>query len=281
MSIVSFKSSQIPLGSRFSRWLIIEKAPPRPASKGPRPQYLCRCECGKEQVVLGQNLLNGASRSCGCFKRERDGAARRARIHISLGQRFGRWIVVGDLERHRRSTCLCRCDCGAEEQVLAQNLLNGTSQSCGCLKAAVNARLQTRHGEHDSRLYRIWRGMRQRCGNPNIPEYRNYGGRGIRTCPEWESYPNFRAWAILAGYEEELTIERKNVDGNYEPDNCAWIPLSSQGANRRNNIRVTAWGETRCLSEWARDPRAVVSRASIDQRIKRGWKPEAAITTPL
>ena len=141
---------------------------------------------------------------------------------------------------------------------------------------------QTTHGESHTRLYRIWNQMKQRCLNPNSPSYQNYGGRGILICREWLHYENFRDWALFNGYndEEDLTIERIHVDGNYEPDNCEWIPKKRQAENRRNTLYVTLNGRTERLVVWCR--LLGLKYDSVWKRIyKHGYSPEKALTYNL
>ena len=163
------------------------------------------------------------------------------------GQRIGRLFVVqrcGSQNGH--ATWLCRCDCGNEKIISVSSLKQGT-QSCGCLwveainnwnqseeKKKVTASLKTTHGGRGSRLYRIWRAMKTRCRNSNVPCFRYYGGRGIRVCDEWEgSFQSFAEWAIQNGYDDNLTIDRIDNDGNYEPSNCRWVTMTEQNKNKR------------------------------------------------
>lgn len=138
------------------------------------------------------------------------------------------------------------------------------------------------HGESRTQFYQQWQGIRQRCNDSNSPDYDNYGGRGIQVCQEWNhSFTAFKAWALANGYKLGLTIERKDSNGNYEPNNCCWIPLKEQGRNRRNTTRLTAFGETKRLDEWAADPRCSVAIEAIRQRISvSGWPIELAIIAP-
>ncbi len=94
------------------------------------------------------------------------------------------------------------------------------------------------HGLTGTRIYRIWKCMRTRCNNPNRREWKNYGGRGIKLCPEWDNFLNFYEWAMANGYDDSLTIERKDVDKGYEPDNCCWIPMKEQALNRTNSLEL-------------------------------------------
>jgi hypothetical protein len=124
--------------------------------------------------------------------------------------------------------------------------------------------------------------MIQRCTNLNNTSYRNYGDRGISICDEWRDYDNFRAWAGVSGYQEGLTIERIDNNGNYEPGNCTWISKAQQNRNRRNVRPVTAWGETKLIIDWVEDERCGVEYLTLYRRLyERGWQPEKAIARPL
>lgn len=141
------------------------------------------------------------------------------------GRRFGRWLVISQAPAQDMTSWLCRCECGVEKVIQGVGLKNGRSTSCGCSKV--------RHSSTGTRLYRIWQGMLRRCGTPTLPAFKNYGARGISVSPEWSEFASFKAWAVANGYDDSLTIERMDNDGNYEPSNCCWIPLSKQAKNRR------------------------------------------------
>lgn len=151
------------------------------------------------------------------------------------GNKYGRLTVIalhshGSRNPWSHTKWLCRCDCGNEIIVARGNLTTGNTQSCGCLYK------ETRYGAfvpNDNRLYNSWRAMKARCNNPNNNRYYAYGARGIKVCPEWESYPNFKKWALENGYSKELTIDRIDNDGNYEPANCRWVAPEEQSKHRR------------------------------------------------
>lgn len=134
------------------------------------------------------------------------------------GQRFGRWVVLERAPSKPKVTLwLCRCDCGRLGTPHAYDLRGGKSVSCGCFKTEVTRARVLKHGESDSRLHRIWRGMRKRCLNPSAAGYANYGGRGVAICPEWNTFTLFRDWALTNGYDDALSIERVDVNGDYAP----------------------------------------------------------------
>lgn len=173
--------------------------------------------------------------------------------HSTTGQRFGRLTVLGRIAVvDRRSVVLCRCDCGAYHLTRTQDLMAGNVQSCGCFQKERNIARHRTHGGEGSRLYRVWSAMRDRCNNPNCRAYKNYGGRGIAICPEWDDFAIFRDWALEKGYDSNLTIERIDNDGPYSPQNCRWATRKEQAQNRRGNIMVTFNDESMTLAEASR-----------------------------
>lgn len=137
-----------------------------------------------------------------------------------------------------------------------------------------------RRGTVEEKLYHVWYNMRDRCYNPTHPAYSRYGKRGITVVEEWRDFRNFLDWA-KSGYKEGLWLDRKDNDGEYSPTNCRWVTPNESRDNVRGTMYITAFGETKSAAEWTRDSRCVVKRDTLRQRIKYGYEPELAITTPV
>lgn len=166
------------------------------------------------------------------------------------GQKFNRLKVVKRVENSssRKARWLCQCECGNFTEVSGDNLRNGNVKSCGCLIADKNKQRAT-HRKSNIRLYNIWRNMKARCNCKTHHRYKDYGARGINIYNEWKNFENFYEWAIQNGYQENLTIDRIDNNGNYEPNNCIWIPLSKQAYNKRDSLLFDINGEQKCLAE--------------------------------
>lgn len=158
------------------------------------------------------------------------------------GQRYGRLVVLSRANNIGRFTAwLCRCDCGTKKIVQAGHLQQGSIVSCGCWKDENTKKRETVHGSCGTKLHRVWLSMRQRCNNPRNKSYPDYGARGIQVCSEWNEFSAFKEWAQESGYSEGLTIERLDVNGNYCPANCTWIPRSEQNKNTRRTLINREW----------------------------------------
>jgi hypothetical protein len=198
-------------------------------------------------------------------------------ILIPVGQRFGRLTVVSGPHRGGiKVKYECKCDCGTQDLFVSQSLREGKSQSCGCRKSEVSAKLKRTHGESGTKLYWVWQGMHARCENPKHIAYRSYGAKGISVDPEFSSYESFSKWAMENGYADGLTIERKDNSRNYCPDNCVLADHTAQARNKTNNRRVTFNGQTLCVTEWAE--RTGISQYTIYKRLDAGWPIERALT---
>lgn len=199
------------------------------------------------------------------------------------GQRIGRLVVLSKSNEKygRQSIWQCKCDCGSLVSVRACHLTSGHTKSCGCLQKETIAKTATKHGKSGERILGIWYGIRKRCYNPNSKSFKDYGGRGIAVCDEWkDNFQAFYDWAMANGYSDDLTIDRKDVDGNYCPENCRWITNQEQQNNRRTSHLVTYKGETHTLKDWAKI-------TGINYNTLRGritnykWNAEKAFTTPI
>ncbi|PPA70072.1 hypothetical protein [Jeotgalibacillus proteolyticus] len=202
------------------------------------------------------------------------------------GMRFGRLIVrrLVEVNKYHQAKWECICDCGNVTIVHYSNLHTGTSKSCGCLKSELNIKRNTKHGlsgryDKDRRIYVIWIHMRSRCLNESDIDYAHYGGRGIKICEEWSDYAVFYKWAKEKGYNQELTIERIDNDGNYEPTNCRWATRKEQARNRRSNPQFTFNGKTKTIPDWAEEMN--ISYSALRTRLHDGWSIEKALTTPI
>lgn len=179
------------------------------------------------------------------------------------GKRFGEWTVIKRIENYTTPSgntftqWLCQCNCGSEPRgVLANTLLSGKSTSCGCVQKNIAATFCkshfSTHKESKTRLYKIWAGIRKRCTNPHAYNYKDYGGRGITICDEWDNFECFMKWSIENGYNDELSIDRIDVNGNYTPNNCRWVTRVVQANNRRGTIFYEINGISMSLADWIR-----------------------------
>ena len=198
-----------------------------------------------------------------------------AKINMT-GERYGRLLVVEQNKTDKRGEVwwLCRCDCGKTVAVRGSYLRTGATKSCGCLHQDSI----TKHGMSDTRLYSIWHAMNQRCSNKNNERYDSYGGRGITVTPEWRNFESFRDWALANDYQDDLTIDRIDNDGNYCPENCRWITNKAQQNNRRNNRIIEFNGEKKNIQEWAE--KCAINPRTIRKRLQKGWTIERALTEP-
>lgn len=175
------------------------------------------------------------------------------------GQKFGRLTIIKRAGASKSGKVLWLCECSCEEHnqitTTTSNLVTGTTKSCGCLAKESTSRTGKAniiHGDTDTRLYRIFHGMKDRCYNSKNKDYARYGGRGITVCEEWKNdYSSFKNWALSNGYKDTLTIERKDYNKNYCPENCEWITMEQQQRNKSSNRTITYNGETMILVEWA------------------------------
>lgn len=198
------------------------------------------------------------------------------------GKVFGRLTVIKRIEDRiqpsgqKKTQWLCKCECGNYSKVTSSNLLKKHSVSCGCFAKESTKKRATVHGfSKKERLYNIWTGIRKRCFTKTCPDYKNYGGRGITLCEKWLDYINFRNWALNNGYSEQLTIERKNLNDNYCPENCLWIEKKEQSKNRRNVIKINGKTLPDICKELSPNNKKLYQK--IYMRLKRGMPVEKAL----
>lgn len=263
-------------GQRFGRLTVIKYLR---TDKNYAPIWLCKCDCGNTCEARSNKLRQGLKVSCGCYKHNHPIDTYTKDI---TGQKFNRLTAVKlvGIDKGHHALWECECDCGNRRTVSISDLKNGYVKSCGCQKKEKISELKTTHGEGKTKLYRVWSMMKDRCINPNDTSYERYGGRGIKVCDEWmNSYVAFRDWAYQNGYNECLSIERIDNNGNYEPSNCKWATVIEQSRNRRSNIIIEINGQKKIVVEWAEIYN--ISPQTIYKRLKRGWNEIEAVTTPV
>jgi hypothetical protein len=193
-----------------------------------------------------------------------------------IGQKYGKLTILSAERMDGYVMCRCQCECGHIKDVRLGNLRTGHTKTCGNHSKEFVHRT---HGMSKTRLDRIYRKMRNRCNNPNDDAYKHYGLRGITVCDEWLSHPeSFFEWALSNGYSDNLTIDRIDNAGNYEPTNCRWITMKEQCENRSSNRLLTFRGETKTVTQWAEHFN--IKSSLIFDRLDRGWSVEDALLLP-
>ena len=208
-------------------------------------------------------------------------------IDIS-NQKFGRLTAIEKSTNICGKTAWkCLCDCGNIAYVSTSNLTCNRIKSCGCIKQELLMRRNITHNQRHTRLYEVWKGIKQRCYNPKHRAYHNWGGRGIKMCEDWKNnFQSFYDWSYANGYSPEnqkdeknkLTIDRIDVNGNYEPSNCRWVKRSKQARNKRANKIISYRSEEHCLVEWCEYLN--LNYPTIYSRLNKGWSVERAFETP-
>lgn len=248
-------------GMKFNKLTVIKRIE---NNKFNQVQWLCKCDCGNEIKVTSNRLKLNKCKSCGCGRIKED----------LTGQKFGRLTVLRqDYNKNSNNYWLCKCDCGNIKSIRTEHLKDGSTVSCGCYSREITSKRSITHNKTKTRLYRIWISMKCRCYDEKHETYKNYGGRGIKICDEWLSdFMNFYNWAMENGYDENAprnicTIDRIDVNGNYEPDNCRFVDMKVQQNNRRNNHYITYNGETHTMKQWAEILN--ISTEAIRNRLKK------------
>lgn len=253
-------------GKKFNRLTIIKR------TEGKRYFYDCLCDCGKEVSVNQYNIVFGSTKSCGC-----------AAVKDLTGIRFGKLVAIKPCgKKYNRTVWLCQCDCGNEIEVVGTSLSSGNTNSCGCTKL--------KHGMFGTRLYNVWHTMKERCYLETQISYKNYGGRGIKVCSEWQEFIPFMEWSYANGFDEnakrgECTLDRIDPNGDYCPENCRWVSWDIQANNKSTNVFIEYNKVVDTLSNHARkvglNPVTAESRKingdSVDRIFRKKLEPKTLI----
>lgn len=262
-------------GERYGEWEVLEFAG---KDKDGCSMWVCRCSCGEERPVRSYALTHDLSTSCGNLQKHN---IRGNGFDDLIGQKFGRLKVIEYVndeqgEGQSKTFWKCECECGnIAERVEASNLKTGNTTSCGC----VQDENRTKHGLSDTRVYRIWKNMIQRCENANHNNYGHYGERGISVCDEWHDFESFYA-DMGEPPSDKHELDRQDVNGDYCKENCKWVTRKEQMRNTRNTIYLEYKGEKRPMAEWAE--LLGMNYDTLQGRIfDSGWSVEKAFEEPV
>lgn len=258
-------------GQKFGRLTVLAMIP---GHDGIPAKVQCRCECGNIITAATGNVKRGNTRSCGCMpyarktKYARTDEATVVRANKKGrqgpkprnldGQKFGRLTVLrfAGYDKNDHAVYECQCECGRKKLIRGDSLITGGTKSCGCQRV-IAGKDNVTHG--DSRkdspyapIYHTWALMRDRCHNPNNDYYKDYGGRGIQVCDEWNQYGTFKEWSLQHGWKPGLSIDRVDVDGDYTPENCRWVNSRIQAYNKRKSARVDWNGVNMSVYDWSK-----------------------------
>lgn len=235
-------------GKTFGKLTVIKKVDSEKVNHYNKQKWLCKCECGNTIVFNRQGLISGYKKDCGCVKSGK----------YLEGKRYGKLTIKRVIrEKGKDARAECICDCGNITTPLLSRVINNKVHSCGCYRSEKSTELRNKHGMAGTRLHKVWKKMNDRCNNSNNKDYGNYGGRGIGVCAEWSGEhgaENFIKWAYENGYDEnaphgKCTIDRIDVNGNYEPSNCRWVDMKMQSYNRRNTTKIMIDGREMSIKE--------------------------------
>jgi hypothetical protein len=230
----------IQFNQKYGRLTVLEQV----TSLNKRKRYSVVCDCGNKFEIDSNRI--GKTQSCGCLVKEvlrlRQTGVPSSKFVDLTGKRFNRIVILKRIPTIKdRTMWLCKCDCGIQKEVQGKHLTHGKIQSCGCLCLEINTlRMKgnafgRKHGLTNHPLRAIRKAMIHRCESPTNRFYKNYGGRGIGVCNEWrESLEAFVKWALNAGWKKGLSIDRKDNDGPYSPENCHWITVAENSSKKRS-----------------------------------------------
>lgn len=212
------------MNRRFGSLVALER---QGTDKAGNALWLCQCDCGQTSVARANSLLSGNTTTCGCGRGQPGG-------ELDLTGRIFERLTVKHCgpSDDQGSYWYCDCSCGTTDVLVsAHSLLSGNTRSCGCLRNEYTTSLNKTHGMSGTRLYQVWKGMRQRCDNPDSDIEERYYFQGITYVPEWSDFKAFYDWAQQHGYRDDLTIDRISPFKGYGPDNCRWISREAQASN--------------------------------------------------
>jgi len=229
-------------GNRYGKLVVLGISAKRTPEN--KPFWRVRCDCGVEKDVIGNNMKNGVTNSCGCDKREKAGAKEYygSTFDDLTGRTYGLWLVLEFAGRRAKTAFWnCQCECGNVRVVNGQNLKRGYSFSCGCSQKKIAAETAFKHGMSHHPGYAAWSSMKNRCINDRDPDYKYYGAKGVKIWQPWlGSFDQF--WQDMGPtWQKGLTLDRENPFGNYEPSNCRWVTWEVQRSNKRVNFGQLTW----------------------------------------
>ena len=187
-------------------------------------------------------------------------------LYLDLtNQRFGRLVALKRDITSKKTKWLCQCDCGNVKSIALTHLRSGSSTSCGCYQKEKAREANIKHGGRGTSLYNRWKAIRQRTTNPHDVGYKNYGGRGIKMCDEWDNFQNFYDWCIQNGYKRELELDRIDNNKGYDPSNCRWVTKIVNNNNKRKVVHVEGLTFTE-ISNKTNIPRSVIRSRYYDYK---------------
>lgn len=194
-------------------------------------------------------------------------------IKEMVGKTYGRLTVLalGKVSKNHRFLHV-HCECGTDKEIEASGVRRGSVVSCGCW----HSERISKHGMSRTKEYHAWEAMLARCFNKNSQNFKNYGGRGITVCEAWLSFENFFDDMGLAPKGNGISIERNDVNGNYEPGNCRWATCAEQANNKRTNRFLTLKGRRMTIAQWSKE--TGLPENTIRNRLRRGWSDEKTLT---
>lgn len=272
------------IGKIYGTWKVVDfiRVPHKDKS-GSTVNWICKCEeCESERKIVPASLKNGKC-LCSCQKQLEDTKNKRDEY---IGKKYNRLTIIDFNYKQSGKTknvyAVCQCDCGNTKEIQLHYVINGSVKSCGCYAKEMREKQRQAEKRTSSPLYKTWNAMKQRCQNSNNPNYSNYGGRGIEVSSEWigyEGFNNFEEWSIRNGYRPNngLSLDRIDVNGNYEPDNCRWVSIWVQSVNKRvpaheqtmryRGKQYTIDGVTKNKKQWCEE--YGVWQATVDYRMKK------------